>query len=169
MWSIHTHGSVRNEMNCFIRNIIDRFRVSYIYLRAPMQSLLKWFVPVSDQSLEIVSLSWILEAPIDSHLSVISLWNTRPQIQDQCCTLAYNGKDNDRLESLMPDILVYLTGSPVSVRWKGGVISQSDLQMVPLGAWTRHAYQQDSEAHSFPTDGCFRFWLDHWKELWKCL
>lgn len=108
MWSIHTHSSVRNEMNCFIGYIIDHFRVSYIYLRAPLQCLLKWFVPVSDQSLGIVSLSWILEAPVDSYLSVISLWNTYPQIQDQCCTLAYNGKDNDRLESLMPDILVYL-------------------------------------------------------------
>lgn len=48
------------------------------------------------------------------------------------------------------------TGFPVSVGWKGSVISQSDLQMVLWGVWTRHAYQLIGS--SFPTDGCFIFW-----------
>jgi len=39
MQSIHTQGSVTNEMNCFIGYIIDCFRVSYIDLNASIAYL----------------------------------------------------------------------------------------------------------------------------------
>jgi len=135
MQSIHTQGSVTNEMNCFIGYIIDCFRVSYIDLNASI-AYLKWFVLVIDQTLEIASLSW--EAPLDpSPCNKPVRW---PRIS--AALLPITGKIMTSWSHWCQTHWYFSqTGFPVSVRWKGSMISQSDLQMVQWGSWTRHEYR----------------------------